>query len=183
MVPLVYGMVEKDIYRCATIQQDQDQFQIFNGIKTVLILSPESPTKYLTNWIAENNIILVHLGLSQLLKARNSWRPVSEELIKEGLEVLLNVEMHPVLIMCTTGVQETGALVGCLRKLQDWNFNSIVVEYRMFAGSKSRYQLEQFIELFDTDLVVLPENLPEWYKIHLRLLEEEEEVDLEQENE
>jgi tyrosine-protein phosphatase SIW14 len=70
-------------------------------------------------------------------------------------------------------VQETGALVGCLRKLQGWNYNSIVVEYRSFAGSKSRYPIEQFIELFDTDLVVLPSNLPQWYKVHLDLLEQE----------
>jgi protein tyrosine/serine phosphatase len=114
------------------------------------------------------------LGLIHLAKSNtNSWRPVPEELIKEGLEVLLNADMHPCLVMCTTGFQETGALVGCLRKLQDWNYNSIVVEYRAFAGNKSRYPIEQFIELFDTDLVVLPKNLPSWYQTHLVYLEKE----------
>jgi tyrosine-protein phosphatase SIW14 len=57
--------------------------------------------------------------------------------------------------------------------MQDWNFNSIVVEYRTFAGNKSRYQIEQFIELFDTDLVVWPSNLPGWFKRHLILCQEE----------
>lgn len=31
----------------------------------------------------------------------STWRPVSEELIKEGLELILNRDTHPVLIMCT----------------------------------------------------------------------------------
>lgn len=47
------------------------------------------------------------------------------------------------------------------------------MEYRSFAGNRSRYAIEQvilnksylfqFIELFDSDLVVLPKNLPEWF--------------------
>ncbi|ORY35197.1 hypothetical protein BCR33DRAFT_664638, partial [Rhizoclosmatium globosum] len=67
---------------------------------------------------------------------------------------------------CTSGIHETGAFVGCLRKYLGWNFNSIVVEYRCFAGSKSRYLIGQFIELFDVDLVTLPRDvsvLPFWF--------------------
>jgi protein tyrosine/serine phosphatase len=98
MTPDYYGIVEKGIYRCATIQQNT----FFKNIKTVLLLSPESPTKALLNWIKDNDIELIHLGLDHLAKfSSNSWRPVPEELIKEGLQVLLNVDMHPCLIMCT----------------------------------------------------------------------------------
>lgn len=48
--------------------------------------------------------------------------------MKEGLELVLNVENHPVLVLCTAGIHETGTFMGCLRKLQNWNFNSIIVE-------------------------------------------------------
>jgi protein tyrosine/serine phosphatase len=100
MIPEHYGIVERNIYRCATIQQNT--FTVFKGIKTVLLLSPESPTKVLLNWITDNNIQMIHLGLNHLSKAAmSSWRPIPEELIKEGLEVLLNADMHPCLIMCT----------------------------------------------------------------------------------
>ncbi|KAI8902826.1 protein-tyrosine phosphatase [Globomyces pollinis-pini] len=161
-IPEGYGIVESQVYRSAMLQHCN--YSLFNNIKTIILLSAESPTKALLQWIADSNIQLVHLGLQQLVRlSSGSWRPVSEELIKEGLEILLNVDMHPVLIMCTTGVQETGCLVGCLRKLQNWNFNSIIVEYRSFAGNKSRYNVEQFIELFDTDLVTLPQKLPSWF--------------------
>ena len=50
-----------------------------------------------------------------------------------------------------------------MRKLQRWNFNSIITEYRSFAGARSRYNNEQFIELFDLDLVTLPPHLPTWF--------------------
>ncbi|KAJ3306247.1 hypothetical protein HDV03_000167 [Kappamyces sp. JEL0829] len=106
--------------------------------------------------------------------APTSWRPVSDEVIKEGLQIALNADTYPLLICCTSGVFETGVLVGCLRKLQGWNFNSIVVEYRYdavphdrsWAGSKCKYGVEQFIELFDTDLVTMPQTLPSWFRRH-----------------
>ncbi|CAN0177575.1 unnamed protein product, partial [Ectocarpus sp. 8 AP-2014] len=46
-----------------------------------------------------------------------------------------------------------GTVVACLRKLQRWNLTSIFEEYRRFTKHKVRVQNEQFIELFDTDLV------------------------------
>ncbi|KAJ8571862.1 hypothetical protein ON010_g4973 [Phytophthora cinnamomi] len=46
--------------------------------------------------------------------------------------------------------------------------------YRNIAGSvKTRFENEQFIELFDVDLVTLPQQLPSWFTVHQRLMEEE----------
>jgi tyrosine-protein phosphatase OCA1 len=64
--------------------------------------------------------------------------------------------------MCNLGRHRTGTVIGCLRKLQRWNLTSIFEEYRRFAGSKVRLLNEQFIELFDTDLVRIPQNYPSW---------------------
>jgi len=88
-----------------------------------------------------------------------------------------------------------------LRKLQNWNFSSIVAEvkniienfgnsiiftiikngvlfylikYRSYAGNKVRYVNEQFIELFDMDLITLPHNLPSWFIEQQKLLQQEE---------
>lgn len=49
-----------------------------------------------------------------------------------------------------------------MRKLQKWNLTSIFEEYRRYAGPKVRLLNEQFIELFDTDLVTIPTNKPKW---------------------
>jgi len=138
-------------------------------------LSPEVPIKAVTHFLDENKINLIHLGL-KAWKADTTWKPVTEELIKEALEIVLNVESHPVMVTCTSGVHQTGVLVGCLRRLQNWNLTSILVEYRMFTQqSNTRYVNEQFIELFDVDLVTLPPSLPDWFVAQRNMLAEEEE--------
>lgn len=65
--------------------------------------------------------------------------------------------------------------MGCLRRLQHWNFSSIIVEYRAYAGNKARYVNEQFIELFDVDWITLPESLPPWWIEQEQMWREEEE--------
>lgn len=84
-----------------------------------------------------------------------------------------------------------GTVIGCLRKIQRWNLTSILglrcafvppeltnaclvlyelfssrcaEEYRRYAGQKVGLTNEQFIELFDTDLVTRAndESTPDW---------------------
>eukprot|EP01111_Echinosteliopsis_oligospora_P008346 TRINITY_DN2392_c0_g1_i1.p1 TRINITY_DN2392_c0_g1~~TRINITY_DN2392_c0_g1_i1.p1 ORF type:complete len:167 (+),score=30.23 TRINITY_DN2392_c0_g1_i1:244-744(+) len=145
------------------------------GLKTVVWLSPEVPIKAVSQFFEENGINMIHLGL-KAWKADTSWKPVSEELIKDALEIVLNVDTHPVIVTCTSGVHQTGVLVGCLRRLQNWNLTSILVEYRMFSQqSNTRYVNEQFIELFDVDLVTFPPNLPAWFIDQQKMMAEVEE--------
>jgi len=81
------------------------------------------------------------------------------------------------MVMCASGIHQTGTLVGCLRRLQHWNLTSILVEYRSYACHRStRYGDEQFIELFDVDLVTLPADLPQWF-IEQKKIDEEDEDD------
>ncbi|KAI8832878.1 protein-tyrosine phosphatase [Chytridium lagenaria] len=177
--PDAFGQVQKGIYRTNIPDPHSISFIRTLHLRSVLILSPEAPTRAFTSFLDEHNIKLNHLGL-KCWKPNQGWRPVSEELVKEGLEFVLNVENHPVLVMCTSGIHETGTFIGCLRRLQGWNFNSVVVEYQFYAGSKSRHMNEQFIELFDLDLVTVPTNVPSWFADAQRMLkEEEEELDAE----
>ncbi len=85
--------------------------------------------------------------------AQMDWKPVSEELIKEGLEIILS-DTRPILIVDTSA--EASVLIGCLRKLQGWSFNAIVVEFDAYSGGKNRFLYTQFIECFDLDLVRIP---------------------------
>ncbi|ORY99063.1 protein-tyrosine phosphatase [Syncephalastrum racemosum] len=174
--PEQFGNVEPGIYRSDMLQPLHFPFIKQFGFKTVIMLSPEMPNRVTFNLMEEGGMKLEHLGMATWKPTQPStWRPVSEELIKEGLELILNRDTHPVLIMCTSGIHETGTLVGCLRKLERWNFSSIITEYRAYAGTRARYVNEQFIELFDLDLVTLPANLPSWLIDQQNLLAEEEE--------
>ena len=159
------AIVEPQVFRTSTAISSAAIVSL--NIKTILILSAEI-SKQFTLHLQEEGKKIIHLETQRNL----GWRPVSDEMIKEGLLAILDTDNHPIVIMCSTGVFETGVLVGCLRKLQGWDFNAILVEYRSFAASKSKYAVDQFIELFDTDLVVLPANLPKWFSKYLQMVEE-----------
>jgi tyrosine-protein phosphatase OCA1 len=51
-----------------------------------------------------------------------------------------------------------------MRKLQRWALAPIFEEYRRYTGHKVRLQNEQFIELFDVDLVSVTDHAPEFLK-------------------
>jgi len=87
---------------------------------------------------------------------------MSEDVVLQALRLILDQQNYPCMIMCNLGRHRTGTVVGCLRKLQRWNLSSIFEEYRRYAGSKVRLLNEQFIELFDTDLVGVPVSHPPW---------------------
>ena len=133
------------------------------------------PNKMVVSFYNDNNIKLIHLGLSSLDAKSVAKELVSEELIKEALELVLNVDTHPVMLICTSGIHQTGTLVGCLRRLQGYNLTSILEEYQSFSGNSTRFANEQFIELFDVDLVTLPppDSLPSWFLDCAKLREEE----------
>lgn len=45
------------------------------------------------------------------------------------------------------------------------------MQYRNLASSiKTRFENEQFIELFDVDLVTLPQQLPDWFVLNQTLM-------------
>lgn len=98
---------------------------------------------------------------------------LNEYLAKEALEIILDKSYHPIMISCTFGVNLTGVIIGCLRKIQNWNLNSILCEYILYSGEKCRYTNEEFIELFDIDLVNLPSNLPDFMITEIQLMEKE----------
>ncbi len=114
---------------------------------------------YSLRFLEDQDISLVSLGMEG---RRKSWNPIAEEAVLTGLDLILDPANYPLYIMCQGGTHRTGALVGCLRKIQRWNLTSIFEEYRRYTGSKVRLLNEQFIELFDTDLVRMPENPPRW---------------------
>ena len=86
------------------------------------------------------------------------------QVIQDALSQVLDVRNHPILIHCNKGKHRTGALVGCLRKLQGWSLTSIFDEYNRFAGTKGRVMDQQFIELFDPNVKYDPRHVPDWFR-------------------
>lgn len=59
-------------------------------------------------------------------------------------------------------------IVACLRRVQQWSFVSILGELRMHSGCR-QFDIEQFIENFDPDIVDISKSAPDFLKIHFRL--------------
>ena len=166
----MFGIVEAGLYRGSTPTPDNFSFLRQYGLRTAVVLSPEKLVPSVTDFFEENSIEVYHIGLTAW-KPAESWKPVSDELIKEGLQIILDANTYPVMIMCSSGIHQTGTLVGCLRRLQTWNLTSTLYEYRMFTAQKNRFLNEQFIELFDLDMVTLPRDLPPWFLAQRQMLE------------
>ncbi len=162
--PERFGVVAPQLYRSSVFHPVNFTFLSQLRLKTILHLSPEVTLRAVENFIKESNIRLVHLGI-KFWKPSHGWRPTSEELLKEALEMVLDVRNHPLMLMCTSGVHQTGTVVGCLRRIQRYSFTSIIDELRSFAfPGHTRYASENFIEFFDVDVVSLPEKLPDWFR-------------------
>lgn len=171
--PEAFGVVENGIYRSNVFDKTNFSFIENLGLKVIVHLSLEALTKTIRNFLKQQNIKLVHLGLAKW-NEHQQWKSVNVEMIKEGLELILNVERHPIMIMSSFGLQETGVLVGCLRRMQQWSLSSALGEYRRYAQSKARRSSEEFLELFDIDLVTLPKSLPLWFRNSLLMMQQEE---------
>ncbi|ODV77455.1 uncharacterized protein CANTADRAFT_7919 [Suhomyces tanzawaensis NRRL Y-17324] len=80
----------------------------------------------------------------------DQWMLIEKNVILKTFELLLNKSKHNILL-----VDSTSTLIGILRKIQKWNFNSILNEYKTYTGnsSKSNYYAENFLELIQVELI------------------------------
>ncbi|WWD18574.1 hypothetical protein CI109_103027 [Kwoniella shandongensis] len=165
-VPNLFSIVEPGVFRCASPTPAQISYLATLNLKTIVSLTSEHPIKPLLQFTRSTGVDFIHLGLTLWRPPGTDWKPVRDELVKTALEsYILDTRSHPLLIIDPIGVHQTGCVVGALRVMQGWNFASALVEYRAHAGSKHRYADEQYIELFDPDIINLPppQHRPTWW--------------------
>ncbi|ODQ52992.1 protein-tyrosine phosphatase [Saitoella complicata NRRL Y-17804] len=172
-------VVAPHIYRSGPLQPLNRPFLTPLNLRTIILLHAD-PTRTLQAYAAEQGIRLVQLGEAGWKPGddgegdEGGWRVMGEDVVREGIRQVLDRRNHPVLVIDSSGIQETGTLFGILRKLQHWSFASIVIEYRLFAGPNARYVNEQYIEIFDLGtLEIDEEHLPEWWVEQEKMWEEE----------
>ncbi|MCO5599773.1 putative tyrosine phosphatase family protein [Meira miltonrushii] len=148
--PPNFGMVEENLYRSGAPDLLNLPFLETLALKSIIWLAPEEPEEAFVDFCLSHEIKLHHLGV---LYSTNSWDPITEDIVLKALHLLVQPSTYPVLVMCNLGRHRTGTVIGCLRKLQKWCLSAILEEYRRYAGQKVRVMNEQFIELFDEELV------------------------------
>ncbi|DBA02481.1 TPA: hypothetical protein N0F65_010953 [Lagenidium giganteum] len=170
--PMFFEIVEDQVYRSNKFDSSSFTFISSLQLNTVVYLSYDDLSRELVDFFKEKDINVIHLGLKY--RSASHWKCMSEGMAKEAIEHLLDQRRHPILLMCKTGVHFSGTVIGCLRRLQNWSLTATIDKYRNLASSvKTRFENEQFIELFDVDLVTLPQQLPVWFLHNQQLMEEE----------
>eukprot|EP00908_Phaeocystis_cordata_P003403 Transcript_13734.p2 GENE.Transcript_13734~~Transcript_13734.p2 ORF type:complete len:322 (-),score=126.53 Transcript_13734:51-902(-) len=165
--PDQYGLVESQVYRSAFLTPDSFAFIKLLNLRTVINLSQEVPVRSVLSFLAENGITLENIGLQVWTRMEDT--PISQELIKEALQLVLDVSRAPLLVMSSSGTHQVGVLVGCLRRQQGWNLASVLDEYRSFSAPSARLFCEQFIELWDTDQLTVPSRPPSWWTVEQQM--------------
>ncbi|KAK6461410.1 putative tyrosine phosphatase [Scheffersomyces coipomensis] len=102
-----------------------------------------------TNQPQDSNTIDV-ISLHTNKNKNEQWMLIEKSIIIKSFEILLNKNKNNILL-----VDSSSTLVGILRKIQKWNFNSILNEYRIYTGnsSTSNYFAENFLELIQIELI------------------------------
>ena len=155
--PSNFGFVEQDLYRSSLPTQSNFSFLQTLHLKTVVYLSQDEPSSLFLEFLKEQNVKFCPL-LSPDSKAAS--QRFSEQLALDALEIILDPDAYPILVCCTMGIHRTGAVIGCFRKLQKWSLNAIFDEFRRFYGTGKPSDIhEQFIELFDVELVPVPKGI------------------------
>ena len=160
--PTNFSAVESGLYRSSYPTMKSFGFLKKLKLKSILTLVVEEYPKKNLEFIKQNEIELIQIGLRP---NKEPFVEVQKDKIILALQKVLDVRNHPMLIHCNSGKHRTGTVIGCIRKIQKWCLSSIFAEYIRFSFPKHRVLDQQFIELFNSDEVlrhVEDEHLPEW---------------------
>lgn len=181
--PENFAMVNSWVYRSSFPKKRHFPFLKTLKLKSVLTLILEEYPEQNTQFLDDNGITFFQFGIPG---NKEPFVHIPPNKITAALVTILDRRNHPILIHCNKGKHRTGCLIGCLRKLQQWSLTTIFDEYRRFSFPKSRSMDQEFIELYNENLVWLQVErfwLPRWAVLakggqqHRRLEEEQEEKD------
>ena len=157
--PPLYGLVEEGVHRSGLPALPNFGFLERLDLKTILFLSPDPPAPELKAFMEDEGITAIPAETVGV----TSWAPITEDTVLRALLLILDTTKHPMLVVDHLN-HRTSVVIGCLRKAQGWALTSIFEECHRFGGNKARLQNEQFIELFDVDLLrTPPHGPPKWF--------------------
>eukprot|EP01064_Diplonema_japonicum_P012121 TRINITY_DN19592_c0_g1_i1.p1 TRINITY_DN19592_c0_g1~~TRINITY_DN19592_c0_g1_i1.p1 ORF type:complete len:227 (+),score=47.96 TRINITY_DN19592_c0_g1_i1:54-734(+) len=160
--PPMFATVEEGVFRSSMPSAVNMQFVDTLKLKAVIALACEPFEAAVRKKFTANGTQVLEFGKECWVPDTN-WTGLSEVLVKKAIEAMLDTDLHPMLLCCTTGVHLTGATVSCLRKLQGWCITSVLEEYRSYAEPLHRTSCMHFINQYDVSLIAAPPNPPAWY--------------------
>lgn len=160
VVPSInFSMLCPGVYRSGYPTKKNFLFLKALKLRSICYLCPEDYAEANQKFCEENGIQVLRFPMEG---NKEPFVDIPEEQVHRALSALIDVRNHPILIHCNKGKHRTGALSGCLRKLQGWSLASTFDEYNRFAGDKGRPGDQQFIELYRPVIHLEPKYLASW---------------------
>ena len=154
--PFRFGTVEDGVYRGAYPVLRNFNFLRRLQLRTILSLTPETATYDLREFAGAHNISLKYIQTEKYKGESVSLLPPE---ISDALQVIVNVENHPLYVHCLDGRHVVGTVMMALRKLQMWDNACSHQEYLRFT--KERNDEVAFIMDYGGPLTI-PEKIPMW---------------------
>ncbi|SCU81705.1 LAFA_0C06656g1_1 [Lachancea sp. 'fantastica'] len=163
--PLNFCPVERYLYRSGQPSPVNFPFLLDLQLKTIIWLANEEPQDTLLEFCDAHSVQLQFATINpEGGEDDNPWDGLTEHSIVAALETIVKAQNYPLLVCCGMGRHRTGTVIGCLRRIMNWNLASVSEEYRRFTGSRGgRILVELLIEAFDTGLVKIDRaQAPQW---------------------
>ena len=154
--PDAFGIVTQSILRCGAISPTHFNVLSLHDFKTVLLINEDKPIQRIVDYLKSRNTKYTRIGIYSQ-RSSLQWRTQLDELVKLSLEYILNHDNQPMLISSSSTLHLC-TIIGCLRKIQGWDLCSIIEEFRRFTPEQPFSLYKNYIEMFDFDLVNIPEN-------------------------
>jgi tyrosine-protein phosphatase SIW14 len=115
---------ETGVFSSSFFETESYDFVQALGIRTVACLSPRQMPTSLQKFFKTQGSEVHHLGCGhwkpRAIQKNDSFVPISDELAKKALELVLDKRKHPVMVICKTGVHQSATLIACLRRVLHW---------------------------------------------------------------
>lgn len=164
--PFRYATVEDGVHRGAHPSLKNMRYMRRLKLRTIVSLIPDTknPSSDLVEFCLQEGI--TH-RCHQVLKYDDGFSH-TPELVANVLSQLIDPRNHPVFLHCLDGRQNTGIVVMCLRKLQNWSLKAILEEFMRYAKSnESTLEEQHFVQAFNT-AVTVPTTVPRWLSSRVR---------------
>jgi len=127
-------------------------------LKTIVSVTPEPPKRDLLEFCEREGVVNLHFHVEKFSDAVT----ISSSRVAHILEIMVQIDRHPLFLHCLDGAHVTGHIVMCLRKLQNWNLSVVYAEFCRFTkGGEISRDESQFVESFKGELSI-PEVVPMW---------------------
>ena len=161
--PFRFACVEENLYRGAYPKERNYRFLKRLKLRSILSLTPSSPTAPLLAFCDKNGIQSIHVKVD---KPKEDI-PLTFSQVTSILKLILEPSNHPMFVHCLDGTLVTGMIVACLRKVQCRSNSSALKEYSRFFDEEDVASPEEsdFLEKYQTELEINIENAPTWIPI------------------